>query len=66
MTGRRLNEDTYTIQLLDEDEQLRSFDKTDLSELTVLNTSPMPSYAELLSEAELADLLAYLVTLQGL
>lgn len=66
VTGRRLNEDTYTIQLLDEEERLRSFDKADLQELTVLNESPMPSYADTLSETELADLLAYLVTLQGL
>ena len=66
VNGRRLNEDTYMIQLLDEEERLRSFDKTDLGELTVLTTSPMPSYAESLTETELADLLAYLVTLKGL
>jgi putative heme-binding domain-containing protein len=66
VTGRRLNEDTYTIQLLDEEERLRSFDKTTLRELTVLTMSPMPSYAESLTETELADLLAYLVTRKGL
>lgn len=66
VTGRRLNEDTYTIQILDEEERLRSFDKADLRELTVLATSPMPSYADLLTDEELADVLAYLVTLQGL
>ena len=32
----------------------------------MLETSPMPSYAETLGEDELADLLAYLVTLKGL
>ena len=66
VTGRRLNEDTYTIQILDEQEQLVSFDKPDLQELTMLSRSPMPSYAESLTESELADLLAYLVTLKGL
>ena len=66
VTGRRLNEDTYTVQILDERERLMSFDKTDLQEVTVLSESPMPSYGESLTEAELADLLAYLVTLQGL
>ena len=66
VSGRRLNEDTYFIQILDEEERLRSFDKTDLRELTVLTTSPMPSYAESLTETEMADLLAYLVTLKGL
>ena len=66
VTGRRLNEDTYTIQILDEQERLVSFDKIDLREVTVLSQSPMPSYSELLGEDELADVLAYLVTLKGL
>lgn len=66
ITGRRLNEDTYTVQIFDEQERLVSLDKADLRELTALAASPMPSYAELLGEDELADLLAYLVTLKGL
>ena len=65
LTGRRLNEDTYTVQLIDERERLRSFDKADLREYTVLMESPMPSYADRLSAEELADLLAYLVSLKG-
>ena len=66
ITGRRLNEDTYTIQILDDQERLISFDKVDLQEVTVLSASPMPSYADSLTEEELADVLAYLVTLKGL
>ena len=65
MTGRRLNEDTYTVQLIDDQERLRSFDKASLREFTVLMESPMPSYADQLTEQELADLLAYLVSLKG-
>ncbi len=65
VVGRRLNEDTYTVQLIDEQERLLSFDKADLRELTVLRESPMPSYADQLSTQELADLLAYLVSLKG-
>ena len=30
--GRRLNEDTYTVQLIDEQERLVSLDKTDIRE----------------------------------
>lgn len=63
--GRRLNEDTYTVQLIDQQERLRSFDKADLLEFTVMTSSPMPSYGDQLSEQELADLLAYLVSLKG-
>ena len=65
ITGRRLNEDTYTVQLIDDQERLRSFDKADLRELTVLTDSPMPSYEDDLSPEELADLLAYLISLKG-
>ena len=64
--GRRLNEDTYTVQLIDENERLVSLAKDDLSEYTVITTSPMPSYAETLTEQERADVLAFLLTLKGM
>jgi len=44
---------------------LRSLDKADLQEYTILTESSMPSYADRLSPQELADLLAYLVSLKG-
>jgi putative heme-binding domain-containing protein len=65
VTGRRLNEDTYTVQLIDDQERLRSFDKAELREFNVLTESTMPSYQDELSAEELADLLAYLVSLKG-
>jgi len=64
ITGRRLNEDTYTVQLLDDQERLVSLTKADLREFTVQTTSPMPSYRNL-SADELADLVAYLLSLKG-
>ena len=64
ITGRRLNEDTYTVQLIDDQERLLSLTKADLREYTVLTTSTMPAYKDL-SAGELADLLAYLLSLQG-
>ena len=66
VNGRRLNEDTYSVQLIDSDGQLRSLDKTTLREFTVITESPMPSYADTLSEQEIADVVAYLLTLRGL
>jgi cytochrome c oxidase cbb3-type subunit III len=66
VTGRRLNEDTHTIQLIDTNEQLRSFSKSDLQELTLLTTTPMPSYAGKFNSAELADVVTYLLTLKGI
>jgi putative heme-binding domain-containing protein len=64
--GRRLNEDTASVQIIDEREHLVSFMKSDLREYEVGSTSPMPSVSGRLSDAELADLIAYLVSLKGL
>jgi len=66
VSGRRLNEDTYTLQIIDDRERLHSFAKTELKEFTISTTSPMPSFKGTLSENELADVLAYLLTLKGL
>ena len=65
-TGRRLNEDTYTVQIIDETERLVSLVKDDLREYTVLTTSSMPSFADTLTEQERADVLAFLLTLKGM
>jgi putative heme-binding domain-containing protein len=66
VTGRRLNEDTYTVQLIDANERLISLLKSDLREYTVLKTSTMPSYNGKLTAAEMDDLVAYLRTLKGM
>ncbi len=66
INGRRLNEDTYSVQLIDDQERLLSLDKADLREYTVVTTSTMPSYKDKLSAQEMADLVAYLLTLKGL
>src|SRR5215470_9363885 len=58
VSGRRLNEDTYTVQLLDDRERLVSLVKADLRELTVQTASPMPSYSGTLTQDELADVVA--------
>jgi putative heme-binding domain-containing protein len=65
INGRRLNEDTYTVQLIDDREQLHSLTKADLKEYTILTTSPMPSFKSTLSADELADVMAYLLSLKG-
>src|SRR5882672_2576835 len=65
VNGRRLNEDTYTVQLLDEREKMVSLTKADLREYAILTASPMPSYKDRLTESELADVVAYLLSLKG-
>jgi len=65
INGRLLNQDTFTVQLLDSKEQLRSVARSDLRELTFIDKSPMPSYRDKLTAGELTDLVSYLVSLQG-
>jgi putative heme-binding domain-containing protein len=64
-TGRLLNLDTFTVQMLDSREQLRSFVKSDLREHGFIEKSPMPSYKDKLTAQELADLVSYLVSLKN-
>jgi putative heme-binding domain-containing protein len=64
VTGRLLNIDTFSIQMLDSNENLRSFSRSDLRESTVLPKSSMPSYKDKLSPQELADVVSYLASLK--
>jgi putative heme-binding domain-containing protein len=64
--GRRLNEDTYSVQLIDDRERLVSLIKADLREYEIGKTSPMPSSSTTLSADDIANLVAYLLTLKGL
>jgi len=65
ITGRRLNEDTYSVQIIDGNEHLVSLIKADLREYTIIKSSPMPSVKSSLSSVEVADLVAYLLSLKG-
>lgn len=65
LTGHLLNQDTFSIQMLDSRERLLSVAKTDLRDYTYIKNSPMPSYRDALSAGELGDLVTYLVSLKG-
>ena len=62
-TGRLLNIDSFTVQMLDSKEQLRSFMKSDLRDFGFA-PSPMPSFKARLNAQEIADVVSYLVTLK--
>ena len=66
IAGRRLNEDPFTVQLIDDQGRLVSLIKAELREYVIQKQSPMPSYQGKLTEDELADLLSYLLSLKGL
>ncbi len=63
VTGRLLSHDTFTVQMIDTQERLRSFLKADLREHGFTD-SPMPSYRGRLSPQEIADVVSYLLTLK--
>ena len=63
--GRRLNEDAYTIQLIDEQSRLVSLTKSDLRSFEAVPGSSMPSFETTLTADERADLIAYLLSLKG-
>jgi putative heme-binding domain-containing protein len=64
--GLRVSEDSFTIQLRDAENRLHSFEKHELDEIKRdPEASAMPSYAEILSEREMDDLVAYLSGLRG-
>jgi len=64
VTGRLLNHDTFTVQLIDSNERLRSFDKAELAEYGFI-PSPMPSYRDRLDAQQIADIVAYMSSLRG-
>jgi len=65
VSGVRVNEDTFSIQIRDAAGKLHSLWKAELREFRKdLTRSPMPSYRDALTPAELDDLVAYLASLQ--
>ena len=64
-SGVRLNEDSYSIQIMEQNENLRSLAKKDLRMLRVdKEKSRMPAYSGAFTGAELDDLVAYLYSLE--
>lgn len=63
--GSRLNEDTFSLQILDRAGRLRSVMKADLRRQTLEKRSSMPSYREKLDARQLDDVVAYLASLRG-
>ncbi len=64
--GTRVTEDDFTIVIREGDGRLRSLEKTTLRSLRKIpGQSPMPSFANALSDTQLTDLIAYLAAQRG-
>ena len=64
LQGMRLSENSFYIQLIDENERLHTIAKTDISELKRPSQSLMPSYKKELNPAQMDNLIAYLFSLR--
>ena len=62
--GTLLNQDTFSVQMRDQAQNLRTFMKADLKDFGFLPSS-MPSYRGRLALQEVADIVSYLLTLKG-
>jgi len=66
IVGVPMNEDTFTVQLMDTSERVHSLDKKTLKSLRHENRSLMPAYgADRLGNADLDDVIAYLQSLRA-
>jgi putative heme-binding domain-containing protein len=63
--GRRLNEDTYSVQLIDESGRLVTLMKNEVKTMELGKASAMTSVEKRLTAEEVADLVAYLLSLRG-
>ena len=62
--GLRMSEDTFTMRVMDENEDLWSFSKGGVRSYDRVTSSIMPSVNALLTEDEVEDLIAYLYSLR--
>jgi putative heme-binding domain-containing protein len=64
VTGRILNQDGFSVELIDSSGQLKSFEKATLRQFVIVTTNPMPSYATKLSNEDMRTIVHYLASLR--
>lgn len=64
ISGIRMNEDLFSIQLRDENNRIHSFWKEELKKLQVEQRTLMPSYSSRFTSQEIDDVVAYLAGLR--
>jgi quinoprotein glucose dehydrogenase len=65
VTGRLLNQDMFTVELVDGQGNTKLFTKSELSDVTIVTKGLMPSYKGKFSSQEVADVVSYLGSLKG-
>ena len=64
VTGRLLNQDMFTVEIVDAQGSTKLFTKAELSNMTIVTKGLMPSYKGKLSSQEVADVVSYLSSLK--
>jgi len=65
ITGRLLNQDAMSVQMMTPKEELKTYLRANIREYTVLDKGLMPSSQGKLSDQQVADIVAYLSSLKG-
>jgi putative heme-binding domain-containing protein len=65
ITGRLLNQDAISVQLITVSEDLRTFLKDGLREYAIVDKGLMPSVQGQLADSQVTDVVSYLVSLKG-
>lgn len=60
IVGRILNQDGYSVQMVDATGRLATYSKSGLREFTIIDTNPMPSFGGKIAGPDLDDLVHYL------
>lgn len=65
VTGRLINQDAISVQLMTPKEELKSYLRSGLKEYTILEKGLMPSVQGKLTDQQVADVVAYLASLKA-
>ena len=64
VTGRLLNQDSTSVQLINQKEELKTYLRAALREYAIVDKELMPSVRDKLTDQQIADLVAYLASLK--
>lgn len=65
ITGRLLNQDAISVQLVNQKDELKTYLRSGLRDYTIIDKGMMPSYQSKLTDQQVADIVSYLGTLKG-
>jgi putative heme-binding domain-containing protein len=65
ITGRLLNQDAFSVQLITPGEELKTYMRAGLRDYAIVDTGLMPSVEGKLTDQQIADIVAYLASLKA-